>query len=69
MTNVTTTNEPFGAPSAAWSRPVGASLVGAVVYPLSVTGCGAAKHSQKRFTMAATDIDVRPLGLREVSSG
>jgi hypothetical protein len=68
MTNVTTTTKSFGAPSS-WSRPAGVSLVSAVVYPLSVTGCGAAKHAQKRFTMAATDIDVRPLGPQEVSSG
>ena len=69
MTNVATTIKPFGAPSTRWSRPTGASLAGAVVYPLPVSGCLAAKHSQKRFTMAATDIDVRPLGPRGVSSG
>lgn len=70
MSSVTTTHR-FCVPSFGWSRPrpSAASLVGAVAYPLAVPGTGVAKHVQKRFTMAGTDIDGWPLGPRDGTSG
>ena len=69
MNNVTTTSS-FCVPSSGWARPrAGASLVGAITYPLAVSGIGVAKHAQKRFTMAGTDIDGWPLGPRDGTSG
>lgn len=54
---------------AAWSKPrPHGVLVGAALYTL-VAGTGVAKHSQKRFTMTATDIDGWPLGPRDGTSG
>jgi hypothetical protein len=54
---------------ATWSKPrPNGALVGAALYSL-VAGVGVAKHSQKRFTMTATDIDGWPLGPRDGTSG
>jgi hypothetical protein len=50
-------------------RHAGVSLVGAIAYPLSVSGRTSAQHSQKRFTMAGTDFDGWPLGPSEGTSG
>lgn len=70
MSNLTA-NTGFCVPSASWSRPrtAGASLAGAFGYSLAVPGTGVAKHVQKRFTMARTDIDGWPLGPRDGTSG
>lgn len=59
MDNVTTTANPFYVPSVAWSRSC----------PLAGPATRAAKHAQKRFTMAGTDIDGWPLGPRDGTSG
>ncbi len=71
MTQAPITASSFCAPSAGWLRPraTGASLVGTFAYPLSVSGPGVVKHSQKRFAMARTDIDGWPLGPRDGTSG
>ena len=69
--NSVTTAIRFCVPSSDWSRPrsTGASLVGAFAYPLAGSGIGVAKHAQKRFTMAGTDIDGWPLGPWDGTSG
>ena len=58
-------------PASAWPRPSvdsAASLVGISAY--QVPAPGLAKHSQKRFAMAATtDNDGWPLGPRDGTSG
>ena len=71
MSSVVTTAIASCAPSAAWSlaRPAGASTVGVATLPLAVSGSGVAKHAQKRFTMAGTDINGWPLGPRDGTSG
>jgi hypothetical protein len=71
MTNCACTVSGFGAPSASWSQPrsTGSSLAGAVAYSLSLPAAAAANHTQKRFTMAGTDIDGWPLGPRDGTSG
>ncbi len=67
--NSTLTAESNRVPSARWSKPrPSGALVGAALYP-HVDGSGVAKHSQKRFTMTATDIDGWPLGPRDGTSG
>ena len=54
---------------ATWSKPrPNGALAGAALYSL-VAGVGFAKHSQKRSTMTATDIDGWPLGPRDGTSG
>lgn len=62
MDTSTLTAPTYRAPFAAWPRlcAVGRPLVGA---------SGAAKHSQKDFTMADTGIDGWPLGPRNGTSG
>jgi hypothetical protein len=71
MTSNVWTVSGFCAPSAEWpqTRHSGASFAGTVVYPLSVPATAFAKHSQKRFTMAGTDINGWPLGPRDGTSG
>jgi hypothetical protein len=69
MSGFTTTAGNFCAPSAARPAYRAASLGGAVAYSLTVRTTAVAKHAQKRFTMAGTDIDGWPLGPRDGTSG
>lgn len=69
MSSFTTTAGSFCAPSAVRPGSRAASLGGAVVHPLTVATAAVAKHAQKRFTMAGTDINGWPLGPRDGTSG